>query len=59
MTKRREDIFSAERRKRQRRIAAVAGVVLALACKTLPPDYQAPCEAVTKITAISCGGGAS
>jgi hypothetical protein len=52
-------VLDRERLKRQRRLAAVAGVVLALCCKVLPPRYQAPCEAITKIAAISCGGGAS
>lgn len=35
--------------KKWRRRAAIAGVVLALVCKSLPPDYQAPCEALARI----------
>ncbi len=28
---------------------AVVGVLLALACRALPPDYQGPCETVIKL----------
>lgn len=31
----------------------IAGALLALVCRALPPEYQAPCEIVIKI----CTGG--
>ncbi len=36
-----------------RRYAIIAGVVLALVCKSLPPDYQGICEALATV----CTGG--
>lgn len=35
--------------RRWRRRAIVAGILLAIVCKTLPHDYQTPCEALAKI----------
>lgn len=32
-----------------RRYAALAGVILALVCKSLPPDYQAVCEVIASL----------
>jgi hypothetical protein len=39
--------------KRRRRIALLVGVVLALICHALPPDYRGPCETIAHI----CRGG--
>ncbi len=36
-----------------RKRAVIVGVVLALICKTLPPDYRAICEAAAQL----CTGG--
>lgn len=36
--------------------AAAAGALLGLLCSQLPPKYQAPCNMVSKITTLSCGG---
>lgn len=50
--------FDAERIaliKKWRKRAVIAGIVLALACKSLPPDYQAPCAAIANL----CTGGIS
>lgn len=41
------------REKKMRRIALIVGVVLALICKSLPPEYQTPCETLASI----CRGG--
>lgn len=42
-----------ERRKRRLFIAAIAGVLLALACRALPPEYQKPCATIVHL----CTGG--
>lgn len=39
--------------KKWRRRALVAGALLALVCRHLPIDYQAPCEAIAQL----CTGG--
>lgn len=39
--------------KKWRRYAVIAGVILALVCKSLPHAYQAPCAALAKL----CAGG--
>jgi hypothetical protein len=38
------------------RVAAIAGVLLGLACASLPPEYQTVCNAVANIASLSCGG---
>jgi len=43
----------AENRKKWRRRALVAGVLLGFACHLLPHDYQAPCKTIAKV----CSGG--
>lgn len=35
--------------RRWRRRAVALGAVLALVCRYLPADYQAPCEAIARI----------
>lgn len=41
--------------KKLRRYAFVAGVLLAIVCKSLPPEYQSPCKALANF----CTGGAT
>ena len=41
------------RKRRQAIVAALIGAGLALLCKTLPVDYQKPCETIVHI----CTGG--
>ena len=48
-----------EYKRRRRRLAkygAAFGVVLGLVCQTVPPRYQAACNAVSQIAALTCGG---
>lgn len=40
-------------KKSWRHYAVLVGVIVALVCKSLPPEYHAACEAVAKI----CTGG--
>jgi hypothetical protein len=49
----------AARRARRRlvRIGAAAGMVLGLVCHCLPPRYQAACNTVSQVTALTCGPG--
>jgi hypothetical protein len=47
------DKVTAKKAKKWRRWSALAGVVLALVCKSLPPEYQAVCEVIVSI----CHGG--
>lgn len=35
--------------KKWRRRAVIAGVVLAVACRSLPKDYQVPCRALASL----------
>ena len=35
--------------KKWRRRVLLGGIALALVCKSLPPDYQAPCETLARI----------
>jgi hypothetical protein len=49
------DEGKADRRKRAVRRAALIGIVLALACHFLPPDYQAVCATVARIAPLACG----
>jgi len=42
--------------RRAMRIAAVAGMVLGLSCKLLPPEYHPPCEALSQVFSLTCGG---
>jgi len=50
-----EEVQAAKRArlKKYRMYALIAGVTLALCCKALPHDYQAPCAAIAKL----CTGG--
>jgi hypothetical protein len=41
------------REKKYKRIAIVVGMVLALVCKSLPPDYQVVCDTIAQV----CRGG--
>lgn len=47
--------MNADEEKRARRnkriLVAIVGVVLALACRALPPEYQNPCQII-----VNCGG---
>ncbi len=36
-----------------RSYVVLAGIILALVCKSLPPNYQAPCAAIVNL----CTGG--
>lgn len=38
-----------EIKKKWRRRAIIAGIVLGLLCKSLPRDYQAPCRAIANL----------
>lgn len=40
-------------RRRMKKIVALAGLILALTCQALPPEYQAPCQAIVHL----CTGG--
>jgi uncharacterized membrane protein YgaE (UPF0421/DUF939 family) len=42
--------------KRVRALGVALGIVLAIACHVVPPEYQTACEVVSRITATSCGG---
>lgn len=42
----------AERRAMWRRRIAAAGVLLALVCKSIPPAYVSPCEALAHICTL-------
>lgn len=49
----------AETQKRKRKwwkVAAIAGIVLGAACHALPPKYQEPCRAASKVISIASGG---
>jgi hypothetical protein len=41
-------------KKRATKIGAIVGMVLALACQAVPPDYQAACAVVAQIVPGSC-----
>ncbi len=47
------ELSDAERKRRNRKIALIAGMVLALVCKSLPPHYHAVCNAIASL----CSGG--
>ncbi len=42
--------------KRALRIAAIVGMILGLVCKMLPPKYQQPCETLSQVFSLTCGG---
>lgn len=35
--------------KKWRKRVLIVGALLGIACKTLPPDYQGPCEAIAQV----------
>jgi hypothetical protein len=39
--------------KKWHKYVMIAGIVLGIACKLVPPTYQSPCETIAKI----CSGG--
>lgn len=40
------------RKRRRKVIALIVGMVLALACKSLPPDYQVVCDAIVSVCTL-------
>lgn len=41
------------KKKRLRRIALAVGILLAIVCKSLPPEYQVVCDTIAQV----CRGG--
>lgn len=45
--------MTSAQKRRLKFAVAIAGAVLAVVCKALPPDYQGPCETIVHV----CTGG--